>query len=328
MKTPLSLFILALLSVGPMSAAAQQSGGAERYPARPVKVVVPYAAGAAADIIGRIVAQKLSEATGSQFYVENLPGAGSTIGTVAAGRAPADGHTILVINQDFVVQPLVKSTTPYDPFKSFTAVASVAAAPETISVHPSVPATTMKELIALVRANPGKYSYASPGYGTSPHIAVERLFKLTYGLDVVQVPFPGGAPAVTSTLAGHTQILHITLPLVAAHINEGKLRGLAVADTKRSPLLPDVPTLSEAGIPKHEVGSWTGSMVPAGTPSNIVELLNRQIAKIISLPDVKARLATIGFDPMLGTPEDFANHIKAESAEWGRVVREAHIKID
>jgi tripartite-type tricarboxylate transporter receptor subunit TctC len=223
---------------------------------------------------------------------------------------------------------LVKSTTPYDPFKSFTAVASVAAAPETISVHPSVPATTMKELIALVRANPGKYSYASPGYGTSPHIAVERLFKLTYGLDVVQVPFPGGAPAVTSTLAGHTQILHITLPLVAAHINEGKLRGLAVADTKRSPLLPDVPTLSEAGIPKHEVGYWTGIMVPAGTPSNIVELLNRQIAKIISLPDVKERLATIGFDPMLGTPEDFANHIKAESAEWGRVVREAHIKID
>src|ERR1700730_10254894 len=146
MKTPLSLFILALLSVGPMSAAAQQSGGAETYPARPVKVVLPYAAGAAADIIGRIVAQKLSEATGSQFYVENLPGAGSTIGTVAAGRAPADGHTILVINQDFVVQPLVKSTTPYDPFKSFTAVASVAAAPETISVHPSVPATTMKEL--------------------------------------------------------------------------------------------------------------------------------------------------------------------------------------
>jgi tripartite-type tricarboxylate transporter receptor subunit TctC len=271
-------------------------------------------AGAAADIIGRIVAQKLSEATGSQFYVENLPGAGSTIGTVAVGRAPADGHTILVMNQDFVIQPLVKSTTPYDPFKSFTAVASVAAAPETISVHPSVPATTMKELIALVRANPGKYSYASPGYGTSPHIAVERLFKLTYGLDVVQVPFPGGAPAVTSTLAGHTQILHITLPLVAAHINEGKLRGLAVADTKRSPLLPDVPTLSEAGIPKHEVGYWTGIMVPAGTPSNIVELLNRQIVKIISLPDVKERLATIGFAPMLGTPEDFAKPIHVRPA--------------
>src|SRR6202048_5078729 len=154
MKPPLSLFILALLSVGPMSAAAQQSGGAERYPARPVKVVVPYAAGAAADIIGRIVAQKLSEATGSQFYVENLPGAGSTIGTVAAGRAPADGHAILVINQDFVVQPLVKSTTPYDPFKSFTAVASVAAAPATISVHPSVATTPNKELIALVRARP------------------------------------------------------------------------------------------------------------------------------------------------------------------------------
>jgi tripartite-type tricarboxylate transporter receptor subunit TctC len=322
MKTPLSLLILGLLSLCPLSAEA------ESYPTRPVKIVVPYPAGAAADIIGRIVAQKLSETTGAQFYVENLPGAGGTVGAGATARAPADGHTILVMNQDFVVQPLVKAATPYDPFKSFTPVAAVASAPETISVHPSVPANSMKELIALLRTNPGKFTYATPGYGTSPHVAIERLFKLTYGLDVIQVPFQGGAAAVNSTIAGHTQILHITLPLVAGHITEGKLRGLAVADSKRSSLLPQVPTLKEAGVPKHEVGYWTGIMVPVGTPTEIVDLLNRQIAKVLSLPDVKERLAAIGFDLMPGTPEDFARHIRVESAEWARVIRDANIRIE
>jgi tripartite-type tricarboxylate transporter receptor subunit TctC len=316
-----------MLALGSLLAVSQPVT-AEGYPARPVKIIVPYPPGAAADTIGRIVAQKLGEVTGSQFYVENLPGAGGTIGTAAAARAAADGHTLLVMNQDFVVQPLVKSTTPYDPFKSFTAVAAIASAPETISVHPSVPATTMKELIELVKANPGKYSYATPGYGTSPHIAVERLFKLTYGLDIVQVPFQGGAPAVMSTIAGHTQILHITLPLVAGAINEGKLRGLAVADSNRSTLLPTVPTLNEAGTSNHEVGYWTGVMVPAGTPGSVVDLLNKHIAKIVSSPDVKERLATIGFAAMSGTPADFASHVKAESAEWARVIREAKLRID
>jgi tripartite-type tricarboxylate transporter receptor subunit TctC len=328
MKTPLSLFILGLLLLGPMSAAAQQPAVAVSYPARPVKVIVPYSPGAAADIIGRIVAQKLSELTRTQFYVENLPGASGTIGAGAAARAPPDGYTILLMNVDFVVQPLVKSKIPFDPFKSFTPVASVAAAPETISVNPSLPATNMKELIALLKANPGKYSNATPGYGSEPHIAVERLFKLTYGLDVVQVPFQGGGDAVASTLAGHTQIVHITLPLVAPYIKAGTLRGLAVADKKRSQVLPDVPTLEEAGTPNHEVGYWTGVVVPAGTPNDIVDLLSRQIAKIVSLPEVKERLATLGFSPLAGTSQELGAYIKNESAEWGRVIRAANIKID
>ena len=328
MKTPLLLPILGLLSFYPISAMAQQSDGAERYPARPVKVIVPYGAGAAADVIARIVTQKLSEEIGAQFYVENLPGAGSVTGTLAAARAPADGYTLLVVNQDFVIQPQVKSKPTYDPFKSFAPVASLAGAPETISIHPSVPAANMKELIALLKANPGKYSYASPGYGTSPHIAVERLFKLAHDLDVVQVPFQGGGPAVMSTLAGHTHILHITLPLVAAHINDGKLRGLAVADAKRSPLVPNVPTLNEAGIAKHDVGYWTGMMVPAGTPDRIVSMLNREVGKVLASPDVKERLAKIGFEPMLGSAESFARHVSAEATEWGRVVQRANIRID
>jgi tripartite-type tricarboxylate transporter receptor subunit TctC len=293
-----------------------------------VKVIVPYPAGTAADIIGRIVARKLSELTGAPFYVENLPGAGGTIGTGTAARASFDGYTILVMNQDFVVQPLVKSKVSYDPFTSFSPVSLVAAAPETISVHPSLPATKMKELIALLKADPGKYSYASPGYGTSPHIASERLFKLTYDLDVIHVPYQGGGEAVASTIAGHTQILHITLPLVAAQIKEGKLRGLAVADKRRSEALPEVPTLEEAGIPNHEVGFWTGIVVPAGTPNDIVDLLNRQIARIVSLPDVMEQLASLGFGPIAGTPQELAARIKSEAAEWGRVVREVKIKID
>ena len=328
MKTPLSFLVLGFLSLFTISAAAQQPARAEAYPTRSVKVVVPYPPGAAADIIGRIVAQKLSELSGAQFYVENLGGAGGTIGAGAAARAPADGYTVLIVNQDFVVQPLVKSKVPYDPFKSFTPVVSVAAAPETISVHPSVPAASMKELMALVKANPGKYTYASPGYGTSPHIACERLFKLTHGVDIMQVPFPGGAPAVLSTLAGQTDILHITLPLVAEHVKAGKLRALAVADKQRSPVLPDVPTLEEAGIPNHDVGYWTAVLVPAGTPEDVVGFLNHQITRLLALPDVKHRLATLGFAPLIGTPEDLALHIKAESAEWARVVREARIKID
>jgi len=186
----------------------------------------------------------------------------------------------------------------------------------------------MKELMALVKANPGKYTYASPGYGTSPHIACERLFKLTHGVDIMQVPFPGGAPAVLSTLAGQTDILHITLPLVAEHVKAGKLRALAVADKQRSPVLPDVPTLEEAGIPNHEVGYWTAVLVPAGTPEDVVGFLNHQITRLLALPDVKHRLATLGFAPLTGTPEDLALHIKADSAEWARVVREAKIRID
>src|SRR5215204_5217142 len=238
---------------------------------------------AAADVIGRIVAQKLSELSGFQFYVENLGGAGGTIGAGSAARATADGYTILIVNQDFVVQPLVKSKVPYDAFKSFVPVALVAAAPETISVHPSVPAANMNELMALARANPGKYTYASPGYGTSPHIASERLFKLTHGVDIVQVPFQGGGPAVT---------------------------------------------LEEAGIPNHEVGYWTGVLVPVGTSEDIVGWLSGRITQLLTLPDVKDRLAILGLAPLVGTPEDFALHMKTESAEWARVVRDAKIKMD
>jgi tripartite-type tricarboxylate transporter receptor subunit TctC len=202
----------------------------------------------------------------------------------------------------------------------------VAAAPEVIAVHPSVPAKTMKELVALLKASPGKYNYASPGYGTSPHLASERLFRLSNGADIAHVPFQGGGPAVTATIGGHTQVLHITLPLVSAQIKEGTLRGLAVADTVRSPLIPDVPTLEEAGFPGHEVGFWTALVVPTGTPKNISDWLNRSVADVLGLPDVKERLAGMGFRPLPGTPEALTAHMRREAELWNKIVLQAQIR--
>jgi tripartite-type tricarboxylate transporter receptor subunit TctC len=315
----------ALLAAGVMTA---RPADAQTYPARPVKLVVPYAPGGPNDIMARLIAQKLSDALGGQFYVENSPGAGGTIGAGAVAGAPGDGHTLLVANQDVIVQPIIKTKVPYDPFKSFTPVTLVVSAPEMIVVHPSLPAKDMKELIALLKANPGKYSYASPGYGTTPHLACEWLFKLEYGIDVTHVPFQGAAPAVQSTLSGQTPIFHNVLPAVAPHIRQGTMRPLAVAANKRSPFFPDVPTLAEAGIPGHEVGFWLVVLAPAGTPRDTVDVLNRQIARILDLPDVKERLQTIGFDPASSTPDAAAAHMKAETDKWTAVVRDAKIKIE
>ena len=320
-----TLMLASLLSA---FAASTQAAGAADYPTGPVKIVVPYPAGGPSDFIARIVAQKLSQKLGAQFIVENLPGAGGTVGTAAVARAPADGRTIAIVVPDFVIAPLVKANVPFDAFKSFTPVIDIATAPEMFSVNPSVPATNMKELLALLRANPGKYSFATPGYGTSPHLYAEWLFRLTYGLDVLSVPLQGALPAVQSTVAGQTQIVPVTVTAVAPFIKDGRLRGLAIAAHKRSPAVPDVPTLEEQSIKGHEVGFWTGALVPAGTPAAIVALLHDRIAEIMAQPDVKDRLATIGFEPATGTSEEFSTFLKAQSAQWNMIVNDAHIHIN
>lgn len=308
------------------SAAGLYPANAEMYPSRAVKIVAAIPAGSANDVIARILANKLTQRAKGQFYVENLPGAGGTTGAAAASRAPADGYTILIINQDFVIQPSMKAAVPYEPFTSFDPVTMVAAAPEAIVVHPSVPAKTMKELIELMKASPGKYNYASPGHGTSPHLASERLFKLSNRIDIAHVAFQGGGPAVTSTIGGHTQVLHITLPLVSAYIKDGTLRGLAVASKTRAALVPDVPTLEEAGFPGHEVGFWTGLVVPAGTPKTVTDWLNRNVAEVLAQADVKDQLASMGFEPLPSTPEALTTHMKREAASWSKIVQDAQIK--
>ena len=330
MKTRKFLFtvMLSFASLLTAFAVTQRVAMAESYPSHAVKLVMPYPPGGPGDALARIVAQKLSEGSGSSFYVENQPGAAGTIGAAAVANAPPDGYTVLLANQDLVIQPIIKAKVPYDLFKSFVPVSQIVAAPEMVLVHPSLPAGNMKELIALLRANPGKYSYASPGYGTSPHLACEWLFRLTYGLDVTHIPFQGAAPAVMSTLSGQTPILHIVRSAVVPYIKDGKLRPLAVASLKRSEVFPDVPTLEEALLPGHEVGFWMGALAPAGTPADIVQWLQSRIATMVTLPDVKERLATLGFDAASGTSQAFAHHIKAEYELWGRIVRDAHLKID
>ena len=301
---------------------------AQTYPAKPVKVIVPYPPGGGVDPVARIIAQKLSATFGVQFYVENLPGAGGTLGTGTAANAGADGYTILFMNPDFVVQPIIKSKVPYDPFKSFEAVTLIGVSPEMIVVHPSVPAKNMEELIALLRANPGKYNVATPGYGTSPHLASERLFKLSHGLEIVHVPFQGGAPAIASTIAGHTTILHLSMSTLAPHIKQGTLRALAVTGNKRSRAFPDVPTLEESGIPHHEVEYMIGVATPAKTGTEIINLLQGKIAAIVSLPEIKERLIALGLEPVASTPEEFSAKLKEDFATWSKVVRDANIKID
>ena len=318
-----ALTILTLLTAFFVSELATAQG----YPTRPVKIIVPYPPGGGNDIIARILVQKLTE-TGQQFYVENIPGAAGAVGTSRAATAPPDGYTLLVVNPDFVVQPIVKAKVSYNPLGSFAPVILVATAPESISIHPSLTASNINELIALLKSNPGRYGYATPGYGSSPHLASERLFRLTYGVDVTHVPFQGSAPAVTSTIAGHTAILPFGLAGVVPHIKDGKLRALAVADGKRSPLLPDVPTLTEAGVPGHDYGFWIGLVAPVGTPSEVVNQLNQQIARIISSPNLQERLMTLGFRTVGSTPAYFEAHIKMETVQWSRVVREGGIKID
>ena len=307
---------------------SNQAVRAADYPAGTVKIVVPYPAGGPTDFIGRVIAQKLAEKLDAQVIVENMPGAGGAIGASAVARAPADGLTIALVNPDFVIAPIVKANVAFDPFKNFAPVINVAAAPEMFSVNPSVPATNMKDLLALLKANPAKYSYATPGYGTSPHLYAQWLFKLTYDFDVLSVPFQGAVPAVQSTVAGQTQIVPITVTAVAPLIKDGKLRGLAVAAHKRSPAVPEVPTLEEQGITGHEVSFWTGIVAPTGTPKAVVELLHDRIAEIMAQTDVKARLASIGFEPATGTSQEFAAFLKAESDQWKKVVSDAQIRIN
>jgi tripartite-type tricarboxylate transporter receptor subunit TctC len=300
---------------------------AQPYPSKPVRMIVPFAAGGPTDVIARVVAQKLSETWGQQVVTENMPGAGGNTGIATAAKAPADGYTILVVSTGFLVNPSMYARVPYDPIKDFSPITLVASSPNVVFVNPAVPAATLKDLIDVIRANPGKYSFSQPATGSTPHLAGE-LFKLRYAPDLVMVPFPGAAPAVSSTLGGHTPIGFTALPPAMTNIREGKLRGLALLAAKRSPFLPDLPTNAEAGVPDLESDTLTGIVAPAGTPRELIDKWRSAIAKLVAEPDVKQRLEALGFVPVVNLPEEFGERIKAEIARWGKVVRDAHIRAD
>ena len=315
------IFAAVLLLTGAVPLSAQT------YPNRPVRVFVGFPAGGPTDIIARVAAQILSDSLGQQFYVENLPGAGSNTASGQVARATPDGYTIMAISTGFIVNPSLYAKVPYDPIKDFTAVTLVAASPNVVVVNPDVPAKTLPELVKLIRDNPGKYSYAGPGVGSTPHLGGE-LFRLSFKLDLVHVPFTGAAPAVQATVGGHTPVAFTALPSSMAAIQAGQVRAIGIAAAQRSPQIPDVATFAEQGITGQDADTLTGIVAPAGTPKEIVELLAREIKKSVAKPEVKERLATLGFNPVANTPDEWAARIKLEIEKWGKVVRDANLKIE
>jgi tripartite-type tricarboxylate transporter receptor subunit TctC len=300
---------------------------AQTYPSGTVRIVVPYPPGGPTDIIARVAAQKLSEALGQQFYVENLSGASGARGAAMVASAPADGHTLMFITNDMAVTSTISTKIQYDPVKSFAPISIASASPSTVLVHPSVPAKSMQEFIQLARNDPTKYSFAAMGLGQNL-LTSTKLFHLGLKLPIVRVPFPGAAPILTSTVAGHTLVAYIGLPSAFPFIKEGTLRALAVTSPKRSPIVPDVPTLRESGLDGYETELIIGAVAPAGTPKPIVDLLARELIRIVALPDVKEKLITLGFTPVGSTPDELAAQIRFDIDRWSQVVRDAGIKVE
>jgi tripartite-type tricarboxylate transporter receptor subunit TctC len=319
-------YFLQLAGAAAAGLAAPSIAPAQVYPARPVRIIIPFGAGGPTDLFGRLVAQKLSDIFGKQFFVENIAGASGNVGTARAAKAPPDGHTILLVPTNFVVNPALLPNTPYDAVKDFDPITIAVTSPTIISVNPSIPAQTIQEMIALIKAVPGKYSYASGGVGSPGHLAGEQL-RMQLGLDLIHVPFQSAGLAAQSTIGNHTAVAMVTPASTVPYVQDGKLRALAVTRKVRSPALPSVPTMAEAGYPDIASENWFAFLVPAGTPQDIVALLYREIVKIVALPEINKQLAEMGFEVVANTPEEFAAQIKAELVKWEQVVRAANIKV-
>jgi tripartite-type tricarboxylate transporter receptor subunit TctC len=303
---------------------AADSSSAQQYPNKPVKIIVPFAAGGVTDVAARLIAQNLSERLGQQFYIENMGGAGGNLGMSAAARAAGDGYTILFASSSIVVNPSLYNKVPYDIEKDFIPVTKAGGSPNSWTVHPSFPAKTMIDMIEIIKREPGKYSVGSPGAGTTPSLSIEML-RLAFGLDFVTVPFAGGGPMIQSLLGGHTPIACGAIGNALNMIKEGKMRALAITSKKRLPSLPDVPTLNELGIKDQEAETMTGVFVPAGTSREIVDLLQREISAIVNRPDTKERLLELGVVAEGDSSADFAAYVKAEVAKWRKVIADAKI---
>jgi tripartite-type tricarboxylate transporter receptor subunit TctC len=300
---------------------------AQNYPSKQVRLIVPYPPGGPTDVIARLLGQHLTEMLGQSFFVENLTGASGAVGAGVAAKAAADGHTLLVVTNDFAVAPVTSTKLPYDPVKDFAPVSIVSASPQVVIAHPSLPANTLQELQALARSEPGKLSYASMSIGFG-QLTAERFFRLGLKADMVRVPFQGAAPLINSTAGGHTPLGFIGLPPAVPLIKSGQLRALAVVGRQRSSDLPEVPTAAEAGFPDLEADLLIGVVAPAGTPRPVIELLHARIADIVKLPDARQRLETLGFTPVASTPESYAAQIRSDIATWSTVVRELGIHVE
>ena len=301
---------------------------AQDYPAKPVRLIVPFGPGGTTDVLARLVGQALGEALGQQFLVENRPGAGGNLGTEIAVKAAPDGYTLLMsFDGTLAINPSTYRKLAFDPQRDLAPVASVAQVPLLIVVHPGVAAQTVAEFVTLAKASPGRVNYSSAGNGSTGHLAGE-LFKARAGIDIVHIGYKGGGQAVQDLLGGQIQMVVTALPTVEGHLKSGKLRALAFTSAQHVPGAPEVPTLAESGFPGFEVVSWYGILAPAGTPQTIVGKLNAEINRILKLPAVRDRLVALGTEPTGGSPEQFAATIKADAARWAKVVADAGIRID
>ena len=312
-----------LLAVAGLLIAWVPAAVAQDYPTRPVRIIVPFPPGAINDTIGRLLAAQLTERLGKQFLVENKPGAGGVVGTEIAANAPKDGYTLLIVSTPYTVAPAMYKL-PYDPRNAFTPIAFVLSAPNVIVVNPSVPARSLKELVDLAKQKPGDIQYGSGGVGSFMHLSGE-MFKLAAGVDLLHVPYKGGGPAITSLIGGHINMVFATTVTAPPHLRSGKLRALAIGSKKRHPMLPDVPTAEEAGVP-YQVSNWVGLVAPAGTPPEIVAKLHKEISAIQDSPEMQKRIAADGAEIGKMTSAEFGTFMQQEIDRWERVVKAGNIK--
>ncbi len=312
--------------IAALNATAAESGAA--FPARPVRWIVPFPPAGSIDLVGRVVGQKLYETWGQQVIIDNRAGGGGRLGAQAGAAAAPDGYTQLFsLNTSFTIDRSLFKNLPYDPDKAFVPITIIASTSQLLVTNPSFPVKNVRELIALCKARPGEVNYGSSGTGGSLHLAME-LFKSMAGIDIVHVPYKGGPPAATDLIAGQIALLFFNTPAALPYIKAGKLRALGVSTAKRSPLLPEVPTIAEGGVPGFDTDVWFGLVAPAGTPADIVTRTQREVARVVALPDVRKQLLDIGAEPVANTPEEFAARIKTESALWAKVVQAARIRFD
>jgi tripartite-type tricarboxylate transporter receptor subunit TctC len=322
MKNWLRSALICASSVFCMAAAMAQG-----FPSKPVHIVVPFPPGGTADVLARLIGQKMSDALGQQVLVENRPGAGTVIGTEFVARAPADGHTLLLMANSFTINPGVHAKLPYDPFKDFAPITMLVSSPQVLVVNPALQVKSLAEFIALVRSRPGQFSLATVGPATTQHIASEML-KGMMKLDMIYAPYPGGAPAVTALVGGHVNAVLANYSEVAQQVSSGKIRAIAVTSRERMDTLKDVPTVSESGFGDFEAAAWFGLVATGGSPPAAIARLNAEANKALKAPDVREKLVAQGMFPVGTTAEQFAAHIRSEMARYAKVIKEAGIKVD
>lgn len=323
MAQPLVFALLALITAGlPIHASAQE------WPKKAIRIIVPYTPGGTSDILARSIGQKLNQAWGRPVVVENRAGANGNIGANMVARAPADGYTLLLADVGaLAISPSVFPDLPFDPAKDFAPVVLISYSPHVLGVHPSVPAKTVQELVALAKAKPGQLNFATAGVGSAPHLAGIE-FAQRAGIDWTYIPYQGGSAAVIDVVAGHADVLFNGMLPVLPHLKGGKMRALAVSSAKRSAAVPEIPTVAESGLPGFETGSWQGMLAPAGTPREIIDRLNTEVRRILATPELRKQLADQGTEVRAGPPEELGRFIQREIPRWAAVVKKSVVKID